>query len=122
VPYIKAKMTKGQFLPYEATIPAVVESDHPRFTAGTKFDFGFVDVALEDGWTVTIEPHEVNRSNCSHPNGFWRAGIRLEHLGEDYHGYWCRICHARRYILIGKGSPDWLPTEHDWDRIEDIGE
>jgi hypothetical protein len=38
----------------------VVASDHPRFTVGSRFDFGFLDIAVTEGYRVLIDsvaPH-----------------------------------------------------------------
>lgn len=34
----------------------VIESDHPRFVKGTRFDFGFMNIATEEGYTVISLP------------------------------------------------------------------
>ena len=34
----------------------VLHSTHPRFVSGTKFDYGFVSMSLDDGYVVTILP------------------------------------------------------------------
>lgn len=34
----------------------VVESNHPRFTAGSRFDFGFFSVATDDGYEIESRP------------------------------------------------------------------
>ena len=34
----------------------VVESDHERFAAGTRFDFGFFSVATDEGYTIVSLP------------------------------------------------------------------
>lgn len=34
----------------------IVDSDHPRFTIGTRFDFGFLDIAVSEGYQIQIEP------------------------------------------------------------------
>lgn len=122
MPYMKAKMVKDWVPPYEkGTIPVVIEGDHPRFVEGTRLDWGFVQVAIGDGWTVSIEPFEINRSNCTHPDGFIRTGILMMHSGKEYRGYWCDTCRACRYILKEeKQPPEWLPTDHKWDYVEDI--
>jgi len=103
-------------------IPVVTISDHPRFVKGTRLDWGFVQVAIEDGWAVTIFPHKVNRSNCKHPQGFDRTGLQLGSNGKDYRLYWCPICHAERGVIIEneKDVVDHYPTDHAWDHSEDI--
>jgi len=34
----------------------VIESDHPRFTKGTRFDFGFFRIATKEGYTIVSHP------------------------------------------------------------------
>jgi hypothetical protein len=34
----------------------VKESNHPRFTAGSRFDYGFFDIATEEGYAILSLP------------------------------------------------------------------
>ena len=34
----------------------VIESNHPRFTIGSRFDFGFFSIATEEGYTILSLP------------------------------------------------------------------
>ena len=34
----------------------VVASGHPRFVVGSRFDFGFMKIALNEGYTVIVGP------------------------------------------------------------------
>lgn len=34
----------------------VTQSDHPRFVVGSRFDYGFLNVAVEQGYSVHIDP------------------------------------------------------------------
>lgn len=34
----------------------VIESDHPRFTTDTRFDFGFFSIATDEGYTIISLP------------------------------------------------------------------
>lgn len=58
--FIKAEMQLDRAYPYSRGpfpfIPYVVEGNHPRFKTGTRFDYGFLQVALQDGYQVTIKP------------------------------------------------------------------
>lgn len=59
---IMAQMVSDWVEPYRkggSFIPQVVTSTHPRFSANTRLDWGFVRVALRDGYRVTILPAEV---------------------------------------------------------------
>lgn len=37
----------------------VTESNHPRFTVGSRFDFGFFSIATDEGYTITSIPMPV---------------------------------------------------------------
>ena len=49
-----------QWVPEEASgygkAMRVVLSNHPRFTVGSRFDFGFMSVATDEGYTVVSIP------------------------------------------------------------------
>ena len=34
----------------------VIESDHPRFTRGSRFDYGFFNIATNEGFTIISLP------------------------------------------------------------------
>lgn len=34
----------------------VIESDHPRFVVGSRFDFGFFSIATQEGYTIVSLP------------------------------------------------------------------
>lgn len=34
----------------------VIKSDHPRFSVGTRFDFGFFSIATQEGYTIVSLP------------------------------------------------------------------
>lgn len=36
-------------------IPYVIKSNHPEYGVGVRLDYGFLEVALEDGYEVTIK-------------------------------------------------------------------
>jgi hypothetical protein len=40
----------------------VIESDHPRFVKGTRFDFGFFSIATEEGYTIISLPEKMYSS------------------------------------------------------------
>lgn len=122
---IEAQMVDDWIEPYHTNsdkIPMVTESNHPRFTQGTRLDWGFLQVAIEDGWAVTVLPHKINRLTCNHPQGFDRTGLQLGSQGKDYRLYWCPICHAERGVLIENETEvvEHYPTNHSWDHIVDI--
>ena len=37
----------------------VIESDHPRFRVGSRFDFGFFSIATQEGYTIISLPLEA---------------------------------------------------------------
>lgn len=56
---IVAKMTADGHEPYRSwgeKIPVVAESNHPRFPIGCRLDWGFVKIALEDGYRIELVP------------------------------------------------------------------
>ena len=46
---------EGSFYPTEFR---VLFSTHPRFVAGSRFDWGFSHSAMEDGYSLTLLPLE----------------------------------------------------------------
>ena len=36
----------------------VIESDHPRFVPGSRFDYGFFNIATDEGYTIISLPME----------------------------------------------------------------
>jgi len=43
-------------------IPVVVHSNHPRFVPGHRFDYGFLRIALSEGYSVMIANHRKWRT------------------------------------------------------------
>ena len=37
----------------------VIESDHERFSKGTRFDYGFFGIATDEGYTIVSLPMDV---------------------------------------------------------------
>lgn len=37
----------------------VIASDHPRFRVGRRFDFGFMSIATDEGYTIVSLPGEA---------------------------------------------------------------
>lgn len=35
----------------------VIASTHPRFSVGTRFDYGFFNIATREGYTITSYPY-----------------------------------------------------------------
>lgn len=59
---IEATMQPDWVQPYARMgerIPVVTASTHPRFVVGTRLDWGFVAVALRNGYIVVITPAEA---------------------------------------------------------------
>jgi len=44
---------KDAFYPQEMR---VTESNHPRFTVGSRFDFGFLQIASNQGYIIIVNP------------------------------------------------------------------
>ena len=40
----------------------VINSDHPRFTKGSRFDYGFFDIATNEGYTIISLPVKEEES------------------------------------------------------------
>lgn len=38
----------------------VIASNHPRFTVGYRFDFGFMTIAGREGYVITVIPTDVD--------------------------------------------------------------
>lgn len=36
--------------------PYVIASTHPRYTPTKRFDYGFMQIALDEGYTVILQP------------------------------------------------------------------
>lgn len=54
---IIAQMVKDNVPPYKdegGIIPSVIYSNHPRFQLGCRFDYGFLQVALREGYNVLL--------------------------------------------------------------------
>lgn len=40
----------------------IIESDHPRFIKGSRFDFGFFSIATDDGYTIISLPMDEQKN------------------------------------------------------------
>jgi len=61
---ITAQMKPDWIEPYKElgeNIPVVVKSNHPRYVKGTRLDWGYVQTALDEGYTVEIKPYDNQR-------------------------------------------------------------
>jgi len=47
----------------------VVFSDHPRFTEGTRFDFGYLEIANQEGYTVEIFAGDLYKTQTTKTKG-----------------------------------------------------
>lgn len=48
----------------------VIESDHERFSQGTRFDYGFFNIATEEGYTIISLPMATQVAElCEHEKG-----------------------------------------------------
>jgi hypothetical protein len=55
--------------------PVVLISDHPRFITGTRFDYGFLSISLEEGYSVVFVGNRIEKFAKR-----WKDGdlVRLE--------------------------------------------
>lgn len=63
--YIVAQMVQDHVEPYASRgnlIPRVIKSNHPKYSVGTRLDYGFLITALNEGYAVAILPENL-RSN-----------------------------------------------------------
>lgn len=44
----------------------VIRSNHKRFIDGTRFDFGFLEIATDEGYTITVLPREKPKMKNKH--------------------------------------------------------
>jgi len=54
---IVAQYTNDWIQPYSdggGGIPVVISSNHPQYQVGNRFDYGFLQVALAQGYTIII--------------------------------------------------------------------
>jgi len=62
----------------------VVCSNHPRFIDGSRFDFGFLDIASCEGYTITILPSAGTLDQET-----WKDGELVETDPEPTEGVKC---------------------------------
>lgn len=55
--YILVRWVKEDAFGYGKAM-RVIESDHPRFVKGSRFDFGFMSIATDEGYTILSLPRE----------------------------------------------------------------
>lgn len=53
--FIKVTWVKEDIFGYGMAM-RVVESNHERFTVGSRFDYGFFNIATREGYTILSEP------------------------------------------------------------------
>jgi hypothetical protein len=51
-------MLRPEGKPYNVC-PYVIESNHPRFVAGSRFDYGFLGIALAEGYTILFVGNRI---------------------------------------------------------------
>ncbi len=57
IKYIMAEMRPDTIEPYAPKpIPWVFSGNHPKYTIGTRFDYGYLKTALDEGYTIIIYP------------------------------------------------------------------
>lgn len=55
----------------------VICSNHPRFRKDTRFDFGFLDIASCEGYTITVLPSKEILDNR------WKDGELVDKVGKQ---------------------------------------
>lgn len=63
VKVIVAQYSEDWVMPYareNSGIPIVIASNHPNYQPGQRFDYGFLRVALAQGYTVVILPTGIS--------------------------------------------------------------
>lgn len=58
-------------------IPWVVTSTHKRFIPGTRFDYGFLQIALSEGYEVQIKQRDLRDANEQMLKDLWRIGEEI---------------------------------------------
>lgn len=58
---ITVKWVKESGLGYDKAM-MIIESDHQRFTKGSRFDFGFMRIAMDEGYSIISIPMLSNQS------------------------------------------------------------
>ena len=53
---VQVLLEDDNFLPSKTTLK-VVRSSHPRYADDTRFDYGFMQIALAEGYTITVLPY-----------------------------------------------------------------
>jgi len=54
----------------------IIKSDHKRFIVGSRFDFGFLDIAVEEGYSVLINPVEYSEGDTEEQLHLLRQELR----------------------------------------------
>ncbi len=62
--------------PYKKAM-RVICSSHPRFSEGTRFDFGFLSISSYEGYTITVLPSEETLDDI------WKDGTLMEEVDND---------------------------------------
>lgn len=62
--FIEAEMVLDWVEPYQSYgsgILKVIQSDHPRFVEGTRLDWGFLSIALEQGYRLFLYGKDLQK-------------------------------------------------------------
>ena len=52
----------------------VMQSTHPRFVNGSRFDFGFMEIAIDEGFAITVLPSDEILDNGK----TWKDGYLIK--------------------------------------------
>jgi hypothetical protein len=95
VRFIDTEMRYDRIRPYadgpHPFLPFVIDSDHPRFDRGTRFDYGFLKIALSEGYDVHIKAasdaeslEAVNAYITRNGDADWLNTYKRETTGREF--------------------------------------
>ena len=88
--FIIAEMGRDPFS--SRKIPIVVESSHKRFTKGYRFDYGFLNLSIEEGYTVLIRSPDskgkviVDLLDLTNPDNAFAKKEHMRTRQSEYYG------------------------------------
>jgi len=63
--YIIAQLAPDPWAPYvcssfKGMMPRIIESTHPEYKVGRRFDLGFLNIAMNEGYAICILPENLD--------------------------------------------------------------
>jgi hypothetical protein len=96
---IQCHMLANVPAPYQMNM-VISKSDHPKYLVGNRADFGFIGIALEQGYTVVINPPN---DNAPAPKKMQNFGTILQALDNNPELYQSVVNSCRnRLEILGK--------------------